>query len=164
MKFIFFKYSKMRIKYGEYKPPIFELSEKKTWLKFLQDEGYVVIQDIIDDETNSKATNIFKKEWCQVTPNFKIWPAPENSTDILIFDRLYRIDDVDDFTNTLGVPFRFYPALAAGLAYYIALKRAPNRIQVLKPLYEEEMERAMVEDRDRASFNVVPSLEYARFN
>jgi hypothetical protein len=74
------------------------------------------------------------------------------------------MDDVDEYTNNLGVPFRFYPALAAGLAYYIALKRAPNRVQVLKPLYEEEMERAMVEDRDRASFNIVPSLEYARLN
>jgi len=100
----------------------------------------------------------------QITPNLKIWPAPENSTDILIFDRLTRMDDADDYTNSLGVPFRFYPALAAGLAYYIALKRAPDRIQLLKPLYEEEMERAMVEDRDRASFNIVPSLEYARFN
>lgn len=100
----------------------------------------------------------------QITPNLKIWPAPENSTDILIFDRLTRLDDADDYTNSLGVPFRFYPALAAGLAYYIALKRAPDRIQLLKPLYEEEMDRAMVEDRDRASFNIVPSLEYARFN
>jgi len=100
----------------------------------------------------------------QITPNLKIWPAPENSTDILIFDRLTRLDDADDYTNSLGVPFRFYPALAAGLAYYIALKRAPDRIQLLKPIYEEEMDRAMVEDRDRASFNIVPSLEYARFN
>jgi len=100
----------------------------------------------------------------QISPNLKIWPAPENSTDTLIFDRLTRMDDVDEYTNNLGVPFRFYPALAAGLAYYIALKRAPNRVQVLKPLYEEEMERAMVEDRDRASFNIVPSLEYARLN
>ena len=100
----------------------------------------------------------------QITPNLKIWPAPENSTDILIFDRLTRMDDADDYTNSLGVPFRFYPALAAGLAYYIALKRAPDRIQLLKPLYEEEMDRAMVEDRDRASFNIVPSLEYARLN
>ena len=125
----------------------------------LSRDGYITIPNKIE---TGRPSQFFLDR--QVTPNLKIWPAPENSTDILIFDRLYRIDDVDDFTNTLGVPFRFYPALAAGLAYYIALKRAPNRIQVLKPLYEEEMERAMVEDRDRASFNVVPSLEYARFN
>jgi hypothetical protein len=119
----------------------------------LSRDGYITIPN--KTETGRPSQFFLDR---QVTPNLKIWPAPENSTDILVFDRLYRIDDVDDFTNTLGVPFRFYPALAAGLAYYIALKRAPNRIQVLKPLYEEEMERAMVEDRDRASFNIVPSL------
>ena len=30
------------------------------------------------------------------------------------------------------------------------------------PVYEEEFERAMTEDRDRASFNVVPKYEYYR--
>ena len=125
----------------------------------LSRDGYITIPN--KTETGRPSQFFLDR---QITPNLKIWPAPENSTDTLIFDRLYRIDDGDDFTNTLGVPFRFYPALAAGLAYYIALKRAPDRIQILKPLYEEEMERAMTEDRDRASFNVVPSLEYARFN
>ena len=84
--------------------------------------------------------------------------------DKLIFDRLVRIDDADTFKNTMEVPFRFYPCLAAGLAYYISIKKAPNRTQFLKAIYEEEFERAMTEDRDRASFNVAPSLEYYRVN
>jgi hypothetical protein len=54
--------------------------------------------------------------------------------------------------------------LAAGLAYYIAMKRAPDRVQLLKAVYEEEFERAATEDRDRASFNVQPSLDYYRIN
>ena len=93
----------------------------------------------------------------QITPVLKVWTTPENSTDQLIFDRLVRIDDADTFTNTMEVPFRFYPCLAAGLAYYISIKKAPNRTQFLKAIYEEEFERAMTEDRDRASFNVAPS-------
>jgi hypothetical protein len=93
-----------------------------------------------------------------------VFPAPENSTDQIIFDRLVRIDDADTFTNTMEVPFRFYPCLAAGLSYYIAIKKAPNRIQFLKAIYEEELDRAMTEDRDRASFNVAPSLDYYRIN
>jgi len=100
----------------------------------------------------------------QITPVLKVWTTPENSTDQLIFDRLVRIDDADTFTNTMEVPFRFYPCLAAGLAYYISIKKAPNRTQFLKAIYEEEFERAMTEDRDRASFNVAPSLEYYRVN
>ena len=98
----------------------------------------------------------------QITPQIKVWPLPENSTDILVFDCLTRNQEADTFTNTIEVPFRFYPCLAAGLAYYLAIKKAPDRIQLLKAIYDEEFDRAQAEDRDRASFNVAPSLRYYR--
>ena len=98
----------------------------------------------------------------QNTPNLKIWPVPENSTDVIYYDGLTRMDDADTQVNTVDMPFRFYPCLAAGLAYYISMKRAPDRIQLLKAVYEEEFERAMTEDRDRSSFNVVPMYQYFR--
>ena len=93
----------------------------------------------------------------QITPVVTVWPVPENSTDQFIYDRLVRIDDADASVNTMEIPFRFYPCLAAGLAYYISLKRAPERIQVLKALYEEEFLRAAEEDRDKANITLVPS-------
>ena len=98
----------------------------------------------------------------QITPNLKLWPIPENSTDVVHYDALTRIDDADTQVNTMDIPFRFYPCLAAGLAYYLSIKRAPERVQLLKASYEEEFQRAITEDRDRASFNVVPQLEYFR--
>ena len=96
----------------------------------------------------------------QITPNLKIWPAPENSTDVIRYDALTRMNDADTAQNTLEIPFRFYPCLTAGLAYYISLKRAPERIQLLKSVYEEEFDRAMAEARDRSSFNITPSMDY----
>ena len=98
----------------------------------------------------------------QTTPNLKIWPAPENSTDVIYYNALTRMDDADTFINTMDLPFRFYPCLAAGLAYYIAIKRAPERIQLLKAVYEEEFDRAASEDRDRSSFNIQPSMASSR--
>ena len=98
----------------------------------------------------------------QITPNLKLFPTPENSTDVIIYDALTRIQDADSAVNTMEIPFRFFPCLTAGLAYYIAMKRAPDRIQLLKNVYEEEFERAMAEDRDRSAFNVVPKLDYYR--
>lgn len=95
-----------------------------------------------------------------IDPVLKLWPTPENSTDVIILDRLVRMDDAATQTNTLQMPFRFYPALAAGLAYYISIKRAPQRTQLLKAVYEEEMERAMSEDRDRASLQIQPYIGY----
>ena len=99
----------------------------------------------------------------QITPVLKIWPLPDNSTDTILYDALTRVDDADNYTNTIGIPFRFYPALAAGLAYYIGIKRAPDRVQMLKSLYEEELGRAMEEDRDRASFRIAPDLRNYRY-
>jgi hypothetical protein len=84
----------------------------------------------------------------------KIWPSPENSTDVLVFNKIVRMDDADKPTNTMDMPFRFYPCFAAGLAYYIAIKKAPDRVVMLKQMYEEEFERALSQDEDRASFRV----------
>lgn len=95
----------------------------------------------------------------QVTPAIKLYPTP-NSADILVYDRLRRIEDADTMTNTANVPFRFYPCLTAGLAFYLALKKAPDRVQLLKGLYDEEFERAATEDRDRSSLSLTPSANY----
>jgi len=97
-----------------------------------------------------------------ITPVLKIWPVPENSTDVVVFDRLVRIDDADTAQNTVEVPFRFYPCLAAGLAYYIAIKKAPDRVQLLKAVYEEEFQRAADEDEDRVPLKLQPSISYLR--
>ena len=97
----------------------------------------------------------------QISPVLKIWPVPDNSTDVIKFNRLTRIDDADAFTNTVDIQFRFYPCLAAGLAYYLSMKRSPQLMAPLKVIYEEEMLRAMEEDRDRASFKISPpSYQY----
>ena len=111
--------------------------------------------------TQSRPTQYFLDR--QITPNLKLWPLPDNSTDVIDYDALIRVDDADTFVNTVQVPFRFYPALAAGLAYYIAVKKAPDRIPLLKPMYEEELGRAMDEDRDRSSFQVSPQLRSYRY-
>ena len=115
----------------------------------------------IPDKTTEGRPNQFFLDR-QLTPNLKVWPVPENSTDVILYDALTRMDDADTFSNTLDMPFRFYPCLAAGLAYYISMKKAPNRVQLLKSVYEEEFDRAAVEDRDRASFNIVPRYDYYR--
>ena len=100
----------------------------------------------------------------QITPNLKIWPAPENSTDVINYDAMTRIQDADTAANTLEVPFRFYPCLTAGLAYYLSMKKNPQLTQMLKVIYEEEFQRAMGEDRDRSSFTVTPEYQYFRSN
>lgn len=124
-------------------------------LERLSRSDYITIPN---KTTQGRANQFFLDR--QLTPNLKLWPLPDNSTDVVYYDALTRMDDADTFVNTMDLPFRFYPCLAAGLSYYLSLKRAPQRTQLLKAVYEEEFERAAEEDRDRASFNVAPKYNY----
>lgn len=117
---------------------------------------------IPNKSTESRPTQYFLDR--QITPNLKVWPTPENSTDVIVYDVLTRIEDADAMVNTVEVPFRFYPCLAAGLAYYLSIKRAPERVTLLKAVYEEEFDRARTEDRDRATFQISPNLRYYAVN
>jgi hypothetical protein len=97
----------------------------------------------------------------QITPVLYVWPKP-NTTYYVIVDKLVRMDDAAAGVNTMQLPFRFYPCLAAGLAYYLAIKKAPERVQLLKAVYEEEFERAASEDRDRAPVRLSAAQNYYR--
>jgi|TARA_R110000796_G_scaffold5484_2_gene20426 hypothetical protein len=128
-------------------------------LSRLSRDGYI---SITNKNTTGRPTQFYVDR--QINPIVKLWPTPDSAdTYTLVYDRLVRMDDADSAVNTLDVPFRFYPCLAAGLAYYLALKKAPERIQVLKAVYEEEFERAAAEDRDRATLSLTPSRDYYTF-
>lgn len=98
----------------------------------------------------------------QVDPVINLWAVPENSTDQLVYYYVRRIEDADTLVNTTDMPFRFFPCMVAGLAYYIAMKRSPERIQLLKTVYEEEFQRAADEDQGRTPLKLQPSLSYLR--
>lgn len=100
----------------------------------------------------------------QIVPEINLWATPDSSTDTLVYYYVQRIQDVDALVNTADTPFRFLPCLVAGLAYYIAMKKAPDRIQLLKAVYEEEFQRAADEDEDRVSLKLQPSIQYLRVN
>jgi hypothetical protein len=112
---------------------------------------------ITKKSTTGKPNQFFVNK--QLTPTISVWPTPDKSSTYTIYmNVLTRMDDADSGANTLDLPFRFYPCLAAGLAYYISMKRAPDRVQMLKSLYEDEFARALAQDDDRVSFRVSPNL------
>jgi hypothetical protein len=98
----------------------------------------------------------------QVTPTVTLWPTPDVSTYTLVYYYVNRIQDADTLQNTTDAPFRFLPCMVAGLAYYLSLKKAPERTQLLKVVYEEEFQRAADEDEDRVSLKLQPSIQYLR--
>ena len=98
----------------------------------------------------------------QIQPVITLWQTPDNSTDQLVYYYVRRMQDADALVNTTDMPFRFYPCAVAGLAYYLAMKRAPDRLPILKAVYDEEFQRAAEEDEDRVPLRLVPDPRYLR--
>jgi len=95
----------------------------------------------------------------QSAPSINVWPVPDSSqTYTLVYWRLRRIQDAGNGVNTMDVPFRFLNCLTAGLAYYLAMKLPGGleRIGLLKQQYDEAWELAATEDREKATFQLVP--------
>jgi hypothetical protein len=94
-------------------------------------------------------------------PRFTLWPVPDDSVQYtLAYYRLRRIQDAGTGINTPDAPFRFLPAIAAGLAYHIALKvpEFAQRVPMLKAEYDEQFNLAAGEDREKASVRFVPRI------
>ncbi len=93
------------------------------------------------------------------TPRFTVWPVPDNSQPyVFVYWRLRRMQDAGTGVNTMDMPFRFYEAMTAGLAYHLALKipGAMERLPILKQQYDEAWELASTEDREKAAVRFVP--------
>jgi hypothetical protein len=95
------------------------------------------------------------------TPQITVWPVPDaSSTYQFVYWRLRRLQDAGNGSDTQDIPFRFLPAMAAGLAYHLALK-LPNgleRLPFLKAQYDEAFELAALEDREKSPFMLVPRM------
>ena len=93
------------------------------------------------------------------TPRITVYPIPDNSQPyVFVYWRLRRMQDAGTGVNTMDMPFRFYEAMTAGLAYHLALKipGAMDRLQILKQQYDEAWDLASSEDREKAAVRFVP--------
>jgi hypothetical protein len=92
-------------------------------------------------------------------PKLRIWPTPTEDGTFICWG-IRTIQDAGNYTNTVDIPPRFLPALVSGLAYFLAMKspNATDRIPMLQAEYERQYMLAAEEDRDRASFFMVPDM------
>lgn len=94
-------------------------------------------------------------------PTFTVWPVPDNSqTYTFVYWRLRRMLDAGTGVTNQDVPFRFLPCLVAGLAYFLSVKIAPDRMVALKAMYDESWELAAGEDREKAAVRFVPRQQF----
>jgi hypothetical protein len=96
----------------------------------------------------------------KVTVTLYLTPGSSEAGNKLNYYYVKRIQDAGDYTNDADVPYRFVPCMLAGLAYYLAVKFAPDRVQMLKMLYEDELNRALQEDGSSSSSYITPKTYY----
>ena len=91
-----------------------------------------------------------------------VYPTPDstNAGKHVHFYYIKRIDDVGNYTNATDVPFRFIPCMVSGLAYYLSMKYAPQMMQAMKLVYEDEFQRALAEDGSASSTHITPKTYY----
>jgi hypothetical protein len=91
-----------------------------------------------------------------------IYPTPDstNASKDMHFYFIKRIQDVGAYTNATDVPFRFVPCMVSGLAYYLSMKYAPQLMQGMKLIYEDEFQRALQEDGSASSTYITPKAYY----
>ena len=101
--------------------------------------------------------------WIEKDPGaiaLNLWPVPDDAvTYKLGYYYIQRVEDTGSpASNNVDIPARFIPCMAAGLAYYISVKRpeVSERAPLLKQIYEEQWELAADADRDKSSFYMVP--------
>lgn len=96
----------------------------------------------------------------QVAPTITYWPVPDATqtwTAVVYF--LRRIEDVGNSGQyTLDTPARFYPAMLAGLAYQMCLRKPglEGRLPLVQAEYARQLELATGEDREKAPVQLVP--------
>ena len=97
----------------------------------------------------------------QTTPKIYLYQAPDlNTYTVLKYYVIKRIEDAGAYTNDSDVVYRFLPCMCAGLAYYLAMKVAPQLVQQNKLIYEDELKRALDEDGQRTSTYLSPQSFY----
>ena len=93
----------------------------------------------------------------ETTPKIFLYITPDASTYThLKYYSVNRIEDAGAYTNEADVAYRFLPCMCAGLAYYLAMKKAPQLVQQNKLVYEDELKRALDEDGQRTSTFISP--------
>jgi hypothetical protein len=97
----------------------------------------------------------------QNLPCINVWPTPNSPGNqyTFVYYRMRRIQDAGTGVYVQDIPFRFVPAMVAGLAYYLSMKLNgvdPMRSQTLKADYEQQFQLAADEDRDKSPIRIVP--------
>lgn len=118
-------------------------------------------QSLANKLTKAQPTQYYVQRFIDNT-TISFYPTPDATAAANHITMYYikRIQDVGGYSNNADVPYRFVPCMTSGLAYYLSQKVNPQVTQQLKMLYEDELNRALVEDGSSTSTFITPKAYY----
>jgi len=118
-------------------------------------------QSLSNKTSTGQPTQYFVQRFIdKITITLYLTPGSSEAGNFINYYYVKRIKDAGAYTNVADVPYRFVPCMVAGLAYYLSQKKAPQRTQELKLLYEDEIQRALSEDGSSSSSFITPKTYY----
>ena len=120
---------------------------------------------MIPDKLEQGRPNQYWIDRQRTAPVIHIYPTASSSftSAQFVYWRIRRMTDTGiKGSNNYDIPALFLPAMVAGLAYHIAMKKpdAAGRVPLLKQDYEEQFRLAAEQNRVKAPFRLIPLAEY----
>lgn len=118
--------------------------------------------NIPEKDTEGRPDRVFvdkKRDGIELT----FWTVPENSTDQVLFDAVYKFEDSDTAADTMDIHWYMYEAFAAGLAARLAEKFSPPELEE-KLWIKANMEFTKAQNavRERGDVRIVPGSNTRR--
>jgi len=91
-------------------------------------------------------------------PVVNLWPTPNNEFPMLYYTGIRMIQDATLMTQNPDMPSRFLDAVCSGLAWRVALKSFPDRVDRLKAEYLESFTQAFRQDTENVPLRIYPDF------
>lgn len=95
----------------------------------------------------------------QIIPQLYLWPAPSSLYTCLVFSYEKVFQDVGNITHTLELPSRFYEPVIWGLAYRMACKYAPDKMDFARQSEQDALRIATSDDTEKTPISIYGTTE-----
>jgi len=82
----------------------------------------------------------------QIDPIITIWQTPSLIYNCMFYSVQQMIQTVNSYTESINIQSSFYQPLVYGLAEMLAIKYAPDKVQMMSDKYEQSMQLAVLKD------------------
>ena len=82
----------------------------------------------------------------QVVPKLFLWQVPSSKYNCIVYSSQGSIETLTSYVESINVPLSFYAPLIYGLAEKLAMKYSPEKAEMFKNVYENELQLSVIQN------------------